>query len=155
MVLYIGADHRGFGLKEFLKTKLKASGYTVVDVGAERFDEGDDYPDFAEKVAQGVATEPEGRRGIVICGSGAGADIVANKFKGIRSVLAATPEQASVSRNDDDTNVLAIAADYAGGEEAKKIVTAWLVTPFAGEEKYRRRIGKIAAIEERFLKDAA
>lgn len=147
MLIYIGADHRGFKHKEELKTYLQNSGYELMDVGAGAYDESDDYPDFAKLVALKVQEDPLNRRGIVVCGSGVGVDVVANKFEGIRSVLAISPDHAAVSRNDDDTNVIAIAADFFDVEDTKKIVTMWLITKFSGEDKHKRRIGKITEIE--------
>jgi len=143
MVIYLGADHRGFNLKEGLEQFLKESGYTVVDLGNTRYEEGDDYTDFVKSVAGKVSADPLSGRGIVACGSGVGADIVANRFKFVRSVLGFSPDQAADSRHDDDTNVLSLAADYLDLDQAKKIVSAWLQTPFSGEERYKRRIQEI------------
>ncbi len=143
MIIYLGADHRGFNLKESIKQFLKDSGYTVVDLGNTRYEEGDDYTDFVKSVAEKVAADPSGSRGVVACGSGVGADIVANRFRGVRSVLGFSPNQAADSRNDDDTNVLSLAADYFDLDQAKKIVSVWLQTPFSGEERYKRRIKEI------------
>jgi ribose 5-phosphate isomerase B len=147
MIIYIAADHRGFNLKESLEVYLKDSGYTVVDSGNEVFDENDDYPDFASKLAKEVAIDPSNRRGVLICGSGVGVDVVANKFKNIRSGLITTSDQAYLSRNDDDTNILSLGADVTDLETAKKILSVWLQTPFSGEEKHQRRIQKIKDIE--------
>lgn len=146
MLIYIGGDHKGFKLKEFLKNFLKNHGYKVIDVGNNKYDENDDYPDFAILAAKEVSQNTISCRGILICGSGAGVDIVANKFKGIRSVLAINAEQAKKSRSDDDTNILSLAADFINKEEAVKILDIWLKTPFSGEEKHKRRIVKIANI---------
>jgi len=147
MVIYIGADHRGFELKEHLKNFLKAKGYQVVDLGAANYDKDDDYPDFAEAVARKVSLDYENARGILICASGVGVDVVANKFRNVRSALALTPDQAFDSRNDDDANVLSLAAEYLQPGEAEKIVTVWLETPFAAEERFRRRLDKISRLE--------
>lgn len=143
MLIYIGADHRGFKLKESLKNYLKESGYEAVDVGNSVYDQADDYPDFAKKVAKEVSLNSSESRGILICGSGVGMDIVANRFKNVRSVLASTPDQAASSRNDDNTNVLSLAADFLTESEAKKILTIWLETDFSGEERHKRRLEKI------------
>lgn len=147
MILYIGADHRGFKLKETLKQFLHDSGYTVNDMGNTQYDENDDYPDFAKLVAEKVSADQFNSRGIVICGSGVGVDIVANKFSNIRSALGFSPDQAMASRNDDDTNVLALPADFLELEQAKKNVSVWLQTPFAGDERFKRRIEKIRQID--------
>ncbi len=150
MTVYIASDHRGFKLKEALKNFLRENAYTAADLGNERREEGDDYPDFAARVAEKIAAGTSGAdRGIVICGSGVGVDVVANKFKGVRSALVSSPDQAYVSRNDDDANVLALAADFLDEETAKKIAKTWLATPFSGDERHRRRLQKIQEIESR------
>ena len=143
MILYIGADHGGFELKESLKQFLSESGYTVNDVGNTELDSGDDYVDFAKMVAEEVSKDVSTRKGILICRSGHGVDIVANRYPQIRSALVFSPDHAVVSRNDDDANVLSLPADYIDFETAKKIVSAWLQTPFSEEERYKRRIEKI------------
>lgn len=150
MLIYIGADHQGFELKDILKRFLKERGYEVIDVGNDKYDENDDYPDFAATVARQVAQDFFTKRGILICGSGVGVDIAANKFKEIRSVLAFNPDQAYLSRRDDDTNILSLSAEFTNEEMAKKIVSTWLATPFSGEEKYKRRLEKIRQIEENY-----
>ena len=147
MLIYIGADHRGFNLKEKLKQFLLNKGYAVFDKGNDHYDENDDYPDFASLMAQEVAKESDNRRGILICGSGVGIDVAANKFKGIRSALVNNSDQAFLSRNDADANILCLAADFLDEDEAKKILTVWLQTPFSGEERHKRRIRKIGEIE--------
>ena len=147
MLIYIGADHRGFQLKETLKKFLKDQGYEVVDVGNEVYEKDDDYPDFAVLVGQVVSQDPSARRGILICGSGVGVDVVANKFKGIRSALVNNPDQAYLSRNDDDTNVLSLAAEFLDEETAKKILSTWLQTPFSNEGNHKRRLEKIRELE--------
>lgn len=149
MLIYIGADHRGFQLKESLKNYLKNSGYEMVDVGNDKYIAGDDYPDFAALVARKISLDPETSRGILLCGSGVGVDIAANKFKNVRSALAFNTEQAAASRSDDNTNVLSLAADYLSEDDAKKILSVWLATDFSGEERHQRRLRKIEDIETR------
>lgn len=151
MIIYIGADHRGFELKENLKKFLENKGYELEDMGASRYDEADDYPDFAEAVAKKVSLNYENARGILICASGVGVDVVANKFRNIRSSLVLNSNQAYDSRNDDDANILSLPAEYVKPEEAKQIVTTWLETPFAGEERFRRRLEKVRQLEEKNL----
>ena len=148
MLIYIGSDHRGFKLKNSLKTFLQKEGYVVIDVGAKKYDKNDDYPDFAAKVAREISRKPKTSRGIVLCGSGEGVEIVANKFKNVRAALVSNQKQAFASRNDDDTNVLALAADFLTEAQAKKIVEIWLTTPFSGEERHKRRLRKIADLDE-------
>ncbi len=151
MKVYLGADHRGFKLKDELKIWFIENKIDGEDMGAFEYDPEDDYPIFAEKVAKRVA-EDLGKnldvRGIVICGSGVGVDIVANKFHHVRSGLAVSPKQIEEARGDDDINILSIPADFMSGKEAKKIVKIFLETPFSEEEKKIRRLGEIEKIED-------
>lgn len=142
-MLYIGADHRGFQLKEKIKKFLTEQKYDFEDVGNFKFDPNDDYTDFAKLAAIKVSEKPEENNGILICGSGVGVDITANKFHGVRSALADDIETAKQSREHDDTNILSLPANEIGFELAKKIIIAWLETPFSNGEKYKRRISKI------------
>ncbi|MEK9154455.1 MAG: RpiB/LacA/LacB family sugar-phosphate isomerase [Patescibacteria group bacterium] len=151
IIIYIGADHRGFKLKEFLEDNLKKTGYEVIDAGNGNYEASDDYPDFAFSVVKAVAQDFLNRRGILICGSGVGVDVVANKFPGIRSALAANKEQAYFSRNDDDSNILSLAAEFLNDESAWEILEVWLKTPFSGEEKHKRRLEKIKEIENNLI----
>ena len=147
MNIYIGADHGGFNLKGQLEAELKNEAYTVIDVGDDKLIADDDYTDFARAVAEQVAKDPTARRGIVICRSGFGADIAANKVKGVRAALAMSPDHIYQGRHDDDVNVLALAADFIDAEAAIKMVKVFLTTPFAKEERYARRLQKITDIE--------
>jgi ribose 5-phosphate isomerase B len=149
MIIYIGADHRGFRLKEAIKGYIKDLGYSVYDLGNSSYDANDDYPDFAAAVAEKVSTDPVGSMGIVICGSGVGVDVVANKFREIRSVLAFSPDQASASRAEDNTNVLALPSDFVEPETAKRIVSVWLQTPVSTDDRYKRRLEKIRSLEQK------
>lgn len=146
-MLYIGADHRGYKLKEALKVYLEELNFEFADLGALEIVPDDDYPDYAIKVAQKVSQNPKENRGILICGSGVGVDVVANKFKGVRSGLIFNPEQARMSRNDDNTNVLSLSADFTDENLAKEIVKVWLETPFSRLERHARRLEKIKGIE--------
>jgi ribose 5-phosphate isomerase B len=147
MIIYIGADHRGFYLKETLKQALRIDGYELIDLGNAESDGGDDYLDFASAVAEKVAGTGEEVRGIVICGSGIGVDVVANKFSGVRSALAISADQIRAGRQDDDVNVLSLAADFIKPEDALNIARVFISTPFKKEERFSRRLGKIAQIE--------
>lgn len=147
MKIYLGADHRGFELKEKIKTWLSEWGYEYEDCGAFAYDKDDDYPDFAKSVAQKVAQNPQSR-GILICGSGVGVAIVANKIKGVRAGTAINAKQIKDSVSDEDTNVLAISADYISENDAMEIVKSFLETEFFGEERHIRRINKIKEIEQ-------
>ena len=147
MIIYIGADHRGFEVKKTLKIFLHELGYEIADLGNSTYDENDDYPDFAAAVAERVSHDYENSRGILTCGSGIGVSVVANKFPRIRSALATNADQAFDSRNDDNANVLSLPANHLDIETIKKIVTTWLSTPFSSEERHRRRLQKIHEIE--------
>ena len=155
MTIYIGADHRGLAFKASISAALKSDGYEVIDVGAIANDPADDYPDFAGAVAEKVSAvemkEPMASTalGIVICGSGFGADITANKFKGVRAALAMSPEHIRAGRHDDDVNILCLAANFISPETALEIARAFLSTPFNKDiERYVRRLNKITKIEE-------
>lgn len=148
MKLYLGADHRGFATKESLKPWLAEQGVEVIDVGAEQLTAGDDYVDYAEAVGRHTAAD-SASRGIVVCGSGVGVDMVANKIPGIRSGLGIAEDQVIAARKDDDINVLAIAADYTLPEEVKKMVNAFLKTAFSVEERHRKRLEKVQQLEGR------
>jgi RpiB/LacA/LacB family sugar-phosphate isomerase len=147
MTIYLGADHRGFNLKEKLKAILTNEAYDVVDLGAAAQVPDDDYPDYARAVADVITKDPDGNRGILICGSGFGMEVAANKFHGVRAVLPMSPDHAYVSRHDDNANILVIAADFTDEAAAQKIVKTFLSTSFDREERYLRRIGKITASE--------
>ena len=146
MLIYIGADHRGFKLKEYLKSILKNEGYEVVDVKPE-LEEGDDYPDVASNLAYQVSLNNTNAKGILLCGSGAGVSIVANKFPHVRAALALNADQIYDAKSDEDINVLSISSDFTEPEVAKKILTTWLKTPFSEEERHKRRLKKISDLE--------
>ena len=139
--IYLGSDHAGYNLKEYLKLYLTRSGYEVIDMGNKRYEPGDDYPDYSIRVANKV--RETGTRGILLCGSGVGACIVANKVKGIRAVNAADPAIARQSREHINTNILCLGQNYISVEQAKKIVSIWLDTGFSPEERHHRRVSKL------------
>ncbi len=147
MKIYIGSDHRGYELKEKIFQWLIDADYELEDYGAYEYDEKDDYTTFAEKVASVVGKSDEDR-GILLCGSGVGVDIVANKFDGVRASIGKDNDQVRAGRNDDDMNVLVIAADYTSEEETKNMVETFLKTEFSGKERYKRRLYEIQRIEE-------
>lgn len=149
MVVYFGADHGGFELKERLKIFVKDLGYEIADMGNTVLDPADDYPDFAAAVATKVAAEQGSSKGILLCRSGAGMDIAANKFDGVRSVLGVSPDQVYDARHDDDVNVLSLDSGFVQPEEAEKMVRVFMQTPFGAEERYERRLDKIKDIEEK------
>lgn len=146
-MIYIGADHRGFKLKEYLKKRLEEEQIEFVDKGNTQLDSQDDYVDFAQAVGDEVAKNVDSR-GILVCGSGAGVDMVANKIDGIRSALVQDGARAKQAREHEDANVLALPADILGEEEAYQIVTVFLQTAFSNEERHKRRLEKMHEIEE-------
>jgi ribose 5-phosphate isomerase B len=141
MKIYIGADHNGFELKNRLVKYLQLSGHEVADEGGISLDPEDDYPLFAAKVVNAMKADGgTDVRGLLICGSGQGICIAANRFKGIRAAVCDNPEDARSGRNDDDTNVLCLPARLVNEDQAEQIVKAWLETGFAGASRYKRRI---------------
>lgn len=139
MKVFIGADHRGYELKEKLKKELV--GYEIIDCGNNVFDNNDDYPDFGICVGKKVV-ESKGL-GIVICGSGVGISIAANKIDGVRCALCWREEVAKQAREHLDANVLALPSDFVNFEEAEEIVKVFLETKFTEEERHKRRIWKL------------
>lgn len=143
MKIYIGADHRGFELKEKVKSWIK--GQEVEDMGAHTLDPKDDYTLYAEKVAS-MVVDNDGM-GILMCGSGVGVDVVANKFDGVRASIGKSAGQVKAGRADDDMNVLVIAADFTKDEEAREMIKAFLETKFRGLARHKRRLKDIERIE--------
>jgi len=142
-MIYLGADHRGYHLKEKIKYWLSQWNFPFEDLGNNKLDLGDDYPDFATAVAKKVSLHEQEAVGIVICGSGVGVDLVANKFSKIRCALGFSAQQVKMARGNDDVNMLALPADFLSDKKAKKIVEMFLKTDFEREEKNLRRIKKI------------
>jgi len=144
MRIVLGADHAGYALKEQLRA---SAGYEVVDVGAHRYDKDDDYPDFSAAVGRAVAAG-EGERGILICGSGVGACIAANKIKGVRACLCHDIYSATQGVEHDDMNVLCLGGLIVGQALARKLVAGFLQASFIGEGRFQRRLDKVLALEE-------
>lgn len=146
MKVYIGADHKGFELKEKVARWLFEWGYEFTDMGADSLDPKDDYTIYAQRVASIVGKEKKSR-GILLCGSGVGIDVVANKFDGVRASLGKSSDQVNAGRNDDDMNILVIAADYTSENEAQEMVKVFLESNFSGESRHTRRLQDIKKIE--------
>lgn len=143
----IGSDHAGFQLKQVIAARLEENGISYEDLGT--FDENAvDYPDYALKVAEGVAAHRY-QRGILICGTGIGVAIAANKVPGIRAANCHDPLSARLSRQHNDANILTLGGRMLGPELAWEIVQVWLGTPFAGG-RHQGRIDKITAIEKKY-----
>lgn len=147
MKIAIGSDHGGFLLKQAMITFLKQNDHTIQDCGCYSLDSVD-YPDFAFPVAEAVANKTADR-GIVICTTGIGVSICANKVDGIRCALCTSVFQAEMTRHHNDTNVLALGAQTIDEDLARQIVSIWLRTPFDGGERHERRVGKITQYEKK------
>ena len=145
MRIYLGSDHAGFELKEQVRDVLRDLGHDVVDVGAYT-DEPVDYPDYAERVGRAVASG-EAPFGVLICGTGLGMAIAANKVPGIRAIQASDPEMARMGRLHNNANVLTLPGRFIGKEQAAEVLSAFLSTPFEGG-RHQRRVDKIGEIEK-------
>ncbi len=145
-MIYIGADHGGFSLKESLKRRLRRKRVAFEDVGAFEYDSDDDYPRIARSVTSAVKRNAR-NRGIIICRSGVGASIAANKVRGIQAVLADDAWTAGRGRRDENANVLALGAEHVTEPQAWRIVTAWLTTRYRNTARDRRRLRQISATE--------
>ena len=147
MKIAVGADHAGFPLNERVIQELRDKGREITDFGTHDGTQPDDYPDYARVVGEAVR---DGRVdvGIVICGSGVGASVAANKMRGVRAVLCSDTYSARQAREHDDCNTLCIGARVVGVELALEIVRAFLAAQFNGEERHRRRLAKVLEIEK-------
>jgi RpiB/LacA/LacB family sugar-phosphate isomerase len=150
MRVVIGADHAGFSMKQDLSDYLKKLGHNVLDVGTDG-PEPVDYPDFAEAVAKAVLSG-QAERGVLICGSGVGASVAANKFRGIRAGICHDTYSAHQGVEHDNMNVLVLGARILGSALSHELVKSYLDAEFSGEERHRRRLAKVKSIEDRFLR---
>jgi ribose 5-phosphate isomerase B len=147
VIVAIGTDHAGFVLKPTVVDTVRNAGHDVLDCGAFEVDAGDDYPDFAERVARAII-DTRASRGVLLCGSGVGASVAANKFRGIRSALCHDTFSARQGVEDDDMNVLALGARVIGPALAGELTRAFLAAVFSGAERHRRRLAKIEGFEQ-------
>jgi ribose 5-phosphate isomerase B len=148
MKIVIGSDHAGFDLKNAMGDVLRALGHNVLDIGA--FNENpSDYPDFAEAVGRAVL-DGKAERGILICGSGVGASVAANKLPGIRAAVCHDSYSAHQGVEHDNMNVLVLGSRIIGVKLAEDLVKAFLGAQFSNEERHRRRLAKVQALEEKF-----
>ncbi|MDQ5894051.1 MAG: ribose 5-phosphate isomerase [Actinomycetota bacterium] len=145
MKIAMGSDHAGFELKEAVKSQLEADGHEVEDVGTHS-PESTDYPPFAAKAAELVAGG-QAEKGVIVCGSGVGVSIVANKVDGIRAVNAHDPAEAEMSRRHNDANVVTLSGARLGSEDARPIVETFLATGFDGG-RHERRVNEITEVEK-------
>ena len=147
MKIYLGADHAGFELKNKLREHLEKAGYKVEDVGAHELDPEDDYPHYAYTVASKVLGDDQpDAKGILVCGSGQGMAIAANRVGGIRAAVIWSEEGARETRQDNDSNVLALPARMIDETTALKITDAWLKEPFSGADRHQRRLDELERI---------
>jgi ribose 5-phosphate isomerase B len=150
MIIAIGADHGGFHLKQTIVVLLKELGHKVLDIGAYT-DEPSDYPDFATAVAE-LIIRKKAKRGLLICGSGVGACVAANKFPGIRASVCHDTFSARQGVEDDDMNVLCLGARVIGAKLADEVIKTFLSAKFSNAPRHRRRLRKVRAIEKVFQK---
>lgn len=151
-MIYIGADHRGYQLKEDLKKYLESLNHQYEDIGPFSYDLNDDFVDFAIGVASKVGLEPNEHQGILICRNGAGMDFAANKLINIRATVGFNVEQVRLARNDDNINIISLPSDFITIEQAKAIVEIFLKTKFEGHERQLRRLEKIKLLEKQWQK---
>lgn len=147
MKIAIGSDHAGFALKERLRAALTEAGHDVIDFGTHGT-ESTDYPDYARSVSEAVASG-RAERGVLVCMTGMGMTMAANKVPGIRAALAMNPEEVEYTRLHNDANVLAFSAKYTTEEDARRMVEIFLRTGFEGG-RHQRRVDKMTAIEEAY-----
>lgn len=144
MKVFIAGDHAGFELKNRIKEHLVHGGYDVEDVGPHQLDPDDDYPKYAfELTTKILGEESDDPRGILVCGSGQGVCMAANRVGGIRAALVWSQEMARETRRDNDSNVLCLASRFTDGDTAISIVDNWLQEDFSGEARHQRRINQI------------
>ncbi len=146
MRVAIGADHAGFAMKGEVVRLAQERGHETLDLGAFAYDPADDYPDFAAAVARAVA-DGTAERGVVVCGSGVGASVAANKIAGARAAICHDAYSARQGVEHDDMNVLCLGARVIGPETARESLAAFLAARFTGEERHRRRLAKTLALE--------
>lgn len=140
MKIFLGADHNGYHLKERIEKYLIAQGHEIVDEGDEKLNPEDDFTIFASRVVSAMKSEGNSARGILVCGSGQGMAIAANRHRGIRAGLGWSVGAARSIRNDEDSNVLALPAEIlTNDKDWKSVIDTWLTTPFAGAARYKRR----------------
>jgi len=153
MRIAVGCDHAGFPLKAPAVRELERLGHEVIDLGTNS-EEAVDYPDFAQAVGEAVM-RGEAERGLLICGSGVGASVTANKIPGVRAAVCHDTFSARQGVEDDEMNVLCLGARVIGQQVALDVIRAWLGATFSGEERHVRRLNKVKAIEARYLRDAS
>jgi len=143
-LIYLGADHAGFDMKEKLKKFLIKKDYEILDLGALKYKKEDDYPDYAKKVAKAIVkNKKKNAKGILVCGSGVGMTVAANRIKGVRAVSAYDTYSAKMARLDGDSNILSLRGRGISFNKTKKIINTWLKTGFSKKPRHIRRLRKI------------
>ncbi len=145
--VFLGADHAGFHIKNSIKEHLEHAGYHIEDLGAHELDPHDDYPQYAQAVAEAVLSHPNSL-GILSCGNAEGIMIAANKFDGIRAGLGYSIESAKTMRQDDNANIISIPGRIETDDDPLSIVDAFIRTSFSGDERHARRLKQVENIEE-------
>ncbi len=145
----VATDHAGFALKATAIATLQRLGHEAVDLGGDGTDPNDDYPDFAKALGQAVQAQTIAR-GVLICGSGVGASVAANKMRGVRAAVCHDTYSARQGVEDDDMNILTLGGRVIGAAEVPDLVTAFMGAQFSGLERHVRRLGKVKAMEEEF-----
>ena len=146
MVIAVAADHAGYEVKEVVADHLRSEGYEVLDLGVDTADVPSDYPDAAAAVAQAIRTGAA-ERGVLVCGSGVGVSVAANKFPGIRAAICHDTYSAHQGVEHDQMNVLVLGGRIIGAALARELVDAFMAAEFSGEERHVRRVDKVLAIE--------
>ena len=144
-MIYLATDHRGYELKEKIKEWLSEWGFQYEDMGAFRYNQEDDYPDFIHQAAKAVANDPENNKAIILGGSGQGEAMAANRHKGVRAAVyySDSKEMVKMSREHNNANILSLGTSFLSEETARMAIKLWLETPFSGGERHKRRIKKI------------
>lgn len=148
MKIYLGADHAGFDTKEKIRKFLEKKKILYEDFGSLNKNEGDDYPDYAFKVAENVIKNKDSR-GILVCGTGTGMVIAANKVKGVRAACAYDIYSAKMAKRDNDVNILCLRGRKFSSSKAVRIIDLWLKEEFSGKPRHKRRIDKISKYEKK------
>jgi ribose 5-phosphate isomerase B len=147
MIVAFASDHAGWPLRERILAEIRAQGHEVLDCGGSQLEPGDDYPDRAEAVGRAVA-DGQAERAVLVCGSGVGACVAANKLRGVRACLCHDSFSARQGVEDDDMNILCLGARVIGEELAADLIRGFLAARFSGLDRHRRRLAKIAALEK-------
>lgn len=147
-MIYLGADHRGYYLKETIKKFFQKKEIKFEDLGNFSYNKNDDYPEFAQRVAAKVSQNSKKDKGILICGFGIGMAITANKFKNVRAAFCLSPQMAEISRQHNKANILCLSAEMTHPQIVFKIIDKWLKAKFTAQQRHQRRLKKIQEIEK-------